>query len=220
MRTHLYQVATQLFRERGFEATTLREIASRAKVSPGLLYRYFPSKRAVVLALHDELSGAFEREVTAMPSGRWRQRFLFALRTSLRVLGPHRETLANLIPLLVSRQEESVLSPATVFSRERVEGAFVAAVKGASDAPGERDACSLGRILYLAHLGLLLWWLLDRSREQRATKLLLGFSEKALVPVALALRLPATRRLLAELDRAAEAALWADETTSVPEGAR
>jgi AcrR family transcriptional regulator len=213
-RRKLYTVATQLFARQGFEATTLRQIADGAGVSPALLYRYFPAKRAVVLAMYDELSRDFAREVAVLPQGRWRARFMVALRASLTVLGPHRETLAGLIPLLVSRSEESVLSSATAFSRERVEGAFVAAVVEASDAPKGDAARALGRILYLAHLGVLLWWLLDRSRGQRATTLLLAFAEKALAPVALALRLPATRRLLAEFDTAAEAALWGDEEAS------
>jgi len=216
MRARLFRVATGLFARQGFEATTLRQIAARAEVSPALLYRYFPSKRAVVLAIHDELSREFARRVEVLPAGRWRTRFLFTLRASLAVLGPHRETLVGLIPLLVSRAEEGVLSSATAFSRERVEGAFVAAVRGASDALKGSDAVALGRVLYLAHLGVLLWWLLDKSRDQRATELLLAFAERLLAPVSLALRLAPTRRLVAELDAAAQAALWGDDPAPEP----
>jgi len=46
-----------LIGERGYDAATLRDVAARAGVSPALLYRYFPNKRSVVLALYDELSG-------------------------------------------------------------------------------------------------------------------------------------------------------------------
>jgi len=210
MRARLYRVATQLFARRGFEATTLRDIAARAEVSPALVYRYFPSKRAIVLALHGELSHDFQREAAALPSGKWRVRFLFALRASLAVLAPHRETLVALIPALVSRHEEGLFSPATAFARERVQGAFVLSVTGASDAPREAEAAALGRLLYLAHLGVLMWWLLDRSRGQRATAALLDLAERALAPVALALKLPATRRLVVELDGAAGRALYGD----------
>src|SRR3954451_22179431 len=55
-RRRLYDLAVRMIASRGYEATTLRDIAKRAGVSPGLLYRYFPSKRAVVLALYDDLS--------------------------------------------------------------------------------------------------------------------------------------------------------------------
>ena len=50
----LFDTAITLMAERGYAATTLRDVASEAGVSPGLLYRYFPSKQSVVLALYDE----------------------------------------------------------------------------------------------------------------------------------------------------------------------
>src|SRR6185369_9902388 len=50
-RKRLYRTAIALIGERGYEATTLRAVAARAGVSPALLYRYFPNKRALVMAL-------------------------------------------------------------------------------------------------------------------------------------------------------------------------
>ena len=43
-RQHIYRVASNLFLEKGYEATTLKDIAEAADVSTGTLYRYFPSK--------------------------------------------------------------------------------------------------------------------------------------------------------------------------------
>ncbi len=43
--------AEQLFAERGFAAATVPDIAARAQVSVGLLYRYFPSKAALAVAI-------------------------------------------------------------------------------------------------------------------------------------------------------------------------
>lgn len=43
-RLHLFQVATKLFNEKGYKATTLSDIAKAADVSTGTLYRYYPSK--------------------------------------------------------------------------------------------------------------------------------------------------------------------------------
>jgi AcrR family transcriptional regulator len=210
MRARLYRIATQLFAQRGFEETTLRDIARRAGVSPALLYRYFPSKRAVVLALYDDLSRDFERAALGMPSGKWRDRFLFAVRASLGALGPHRDSLVALIPLLVGRGEEGLFAPATAFSRERVQAVFAAAVTGATDAPRAADATAVGHLLYLAHLGVLLWWLLDRSPKQRATDRLLAIAARLLAPLALALRLGPMRALMRELDDAANGALFGD----------
>ena len=84
-RDRLYETAIRMISQRGYEATTLREIAKHAHVSVGLLYRYFPSKRAVIIALYDELSADYARQAQAMPAGKWRDRFIFALQTSLDV---------------------------------------------------------------------------------------------------------------------------------------
>src|SRR5262245_42460818 len=81
-REHLVKTAFALFEKKGFEQTTLRDIASRAKVSLGLLYRYYPSKDALVVELYEELSKEFERRAAELPNGMWHDRFLVALRTS------------------------------------------------------------------------------------------------------------------------------------------
>jgi AcrR family transcriptional regulator len=206
-RASLYRTATGLFAEQGFEATTLRQIAERAGVSPALLYRYFPSKRAVVLALYDELSAEFAERTRTLPPGKWSERFLAALETSLAVLGPHRSTLVALVPVLVGG-EENLFAPATAFSRERVQHAFVEAATGASDAPSGVLAPALGRVLYLVHLALVLWWLLDRTPGQGATRALVAVLGRALGPFRMALALPAVRRLVGEFDRVAEQALF------------
>src|SRR6266487_1069374 len=99
-RDRLYATAMRLIAERGYEATTLRDIAKEANVSVGLLYRYFPSKQAVILAFYDELSADFARHAAAMRPGRWRDRFIFALTTSLHVLEAHRVALQALAPVL------------------------------------------------------------------------------------------------------------------------
>jgi AcrR family transcriptional regulator len=209
-RAALFRTAIDLFARQGYEATTLRQIAARAGASPALLYRYFPGKRAVVLALYDELSLEYAGRTRALPAGRWRERFMVALRTSLAVLAPHRSTLVALVPVLVGGREESLFAPATAFSRERVQRAFVEAVTGASDAPRGGLAPALGRVLYLVHLALVLWWLLDRSEDQRATAGLVAVAERALPPFALALRVPLVGSLLCELDAAAQAALYGE----------
>jgi AcrR family transcriptional regulator len=196
----LYGTATRLFAQRGYEATTLREIAKAADVSPALLYRYFPSKRAVVLELYDELSVLFVERAASMPSGKWRDRFAFALKGSLDVLGPHRDTLVALVPVLVGGRDDGLFAPATAFSRERVQAAFVRTVAGAKDAPRGDDAAALGRVLYLLHLGVLLWWLLDRSEGGRSTARLVALIERALPPLSLALRLSSVRGLVRDLD--------------------
>lgn len=209
-RRRLYQTAVQLIGERGYEAATLRDVADRAGVSVGLLYRYFPSKRAVVLALYDELSAEYAARASEMAAGKWRDRFLFALRTSLEVLGPHRDALSALVPILVGDPEEGLFAPSTAFSRLRVQAVFERAVVGAADAPPARVGESLGRLLYLVHLAVILWWLLDLSRQQRATSGLVSLMQRMLPSMALTLRLPPVRGFVSSADELARDAFFGE----------
>src|SRR6266542_40584 len=168
-RDRLYATAMRLIATRGYEATTLRDIAKEASVSVGLLYRYFPSKQAVIVAFYEELSADYARQAASMPPGKWRDRFIFALNTSLHVLQPHRVALRALIPVLVGDPDDGEFAAGTAFSRQRVQRVFEDAVIGSNDAPKPPLAEALGRLLYLVHLAVLLWWLLDKSPKQRAT---------------------------------------------------
>ena len=206
-RRRLYQTAIRLIGERGYEATTLRDVAQAAGVSVGLLYKYFPSKRAVVLTLYDELSGEYASRAAQMHAGKWRSRFGFALRTCLEVLGPYRSTLVALRPVLLGDRDEGLFASGTAFSRRRVEGIFLNAVAGASDAPAAKLADSLGRLLYLLHLAVILWWLFDKSPKQRATDGLVALIESILAPLGVALLLPQVRGFVRSADALVREAL-------------
>ena len=169
-------------------------------MSPALLYRYFRNKRSVVLALYDELSEKFAQQADGMPRGKWRERFIFALELSLRVLGPHRVTLRALAPVMVGDAEEGVFAQNTAFSRKRVQSIFKRRFSGATDAPKEPLAEALGRLLYLLHLGMILWWLLDRSPGQRATKALVALMRQLLPSAALTLKLRPVRGFVQSAD--------------------
>src|SRR5204863_9934879 len=177
-------------------------------VSVGLLYRYFPSKQAVILAFYDELSADFARQAAGMPPGRWRDRFIFALTTSLHVLEPHRVALQALAPVLVGDPDEGVFSERTAFSRQRVQRVFEEAVAASTDAPKPPLAGALGRLLYLVHLAVLLWWLLDKSARQRATGALVALTRQLLPSAALTLRVPPVRRFVISIDELIREALF------------
>lgn len=209
-RQRLYETALDLIATRGWEAATLREVARSAGVSVGLLYRYFPSKHAVLLELYHQLSSEHERQAAEMPRGRWRARVVYALRSHLEILKPHRATLAALLPVLVSTSEEGLFSSQTAPARARAQRVFADAVIGATDAPEPRLAAALARLLYLVHLCVILWWTLDKSPQRRATDELLALLDQALRPFATALRIPAIRRLVLGADALVAAALLDD----------
>jgi len=213
-RDRLYATAIQLIAARGYEATTLRDIATEAGVSVGLLYRYFPSKQAVVIALYDELSSEYARQAAAIPSGSWRDRFVFALNTSLDVLKPHQVALRALTPILVGDPEEGIFSPTTAFSRLRVQQVFEHAIAGSSDAPKQPLAAALGRLLYLVHLAVLLWWLLDKSSNQRATAALVSLIQQLLPSAALTLRVSPVRRFVISVDELVREALFGNPASA------
>jgi AcrR family transcriptional regulator len=209
-RKRLYETAIELIGRKGYEATTLRDVAETAGVSVGLLYKYFPGKRAVVLAFYDELSGEYAARAGQMKPGRWRDRFVFALRTCLEVLGPHRKTLSSLAPVLVADSEEGLFAARTAFSRKRVEQVFQDAVSGAIDAPAAKLAEPLGRLLYMLHLSVILWWLLDKSPKQWATHSLVTLLERILPSFGVALMLPKVRGFVQSADVLVREALFDD----------
>lgn len=49
-RTEILEAAARLFAERGFHATSMRDLCAALGMSPGNLYHWFPSKQAIVAA--------------------------------------------------------------------------------------------------------------------------------------------------------------------------
>jgi AcrR family transcriptional regulator len=66
-RERLTRVAMALFLERGFEATTLDDIAAAADISRRSFFHYFASKEDVVFAWHEEITAALIAAVAARP---------------------------------------------------------------------------------------------------------------------------------------------------------
>src|SRR5215468_12059680 len=57
-RAVILETALELFRERGYEETTMRAIAERAEVSLGNAYYYFKSKEHLIQAFYSRLQDA------------------------------------------------------------------------------------------------------------------------------------------------------------------
>ncbi|GAA4340739.1 TetR family transcriptional regulator KstR2 [Actinomadura luteofluorescens] len=60
-RAHLVRLAAELFAEKGFQATTVRNIADEAGILSGSLYHHFDSKESIV----DEILSGFFTEIMA-----------------------------------------------------------------------------------------------------------------------------------------------------------
>jgi len=82
----------------------------------------------------------------------------------------------------------------------RMKIAPISSIHGSTDAPKPPLAAVLGRLLYLVHLAVLLWWLLDKSPKPRTTASLVALTRQLLPSAALTLRLPPIRRFLMAMD--------------------
>ena len=97
-RERILEAALTLFAEKGFEATTMRDVAERAGASLGLAYRYYVSKEEFALALYSRLAEeSREWAWEGLPEGTIAERFERAMLAKLDQVEPHREPLAALL---------------------------------------------------------------------------------------------------------------------------
>ncbi len=66
-RETIVRCAMELFAERGFDATTIADIAEAADIAPRTFFGYFPSKEAVVFHDFEEMFADFETRLRARP---------------------------------------------------------------------------------------------------------------------------------------------------------
>jgi AcrR family transcriptional regulator len=101
-RAEIQRQALKLFRERGYEATTVAQIAEASEVSESTFFRYFPTKEDVVL--WDELDPLVFEALGAQPAELSPIRALrYAIRDVLtRASAAEREQLRERVELLLS----------------------------------------------------------------------------------------------------------------------
>lgn len=68
-RIRLREAALELYRERGYDATTTAQIAERAGVTERTYFRHFPDKREVLFGGEDELRETLVDAIAGAPQG-------------------------------------------------------------------------------------------------------------------------------------------------------
>ena len=172
-RQRLFDVALGLFRTKGFEATTMRDIATGAGMSLGAAYHYFDGKDAIVAVYYDEV----QQRHAARVRGAVRQlpkladRLKLALNIKLDILGADRPLLGALLRYTGEPTHPlSFLGRGTREIQLRSMAVFADAV---ADEPMPDDVRAISPLLLWAmHMGVLLYFLYDESPGQRRTRVL------------------------------------------------
>lgn len=172
-REHLLECALALFRRRGFEQTTMREIAAEAGLSLGAAYYYFPSKESFVLAYYEwtQVEHAERARAALCGATTLSQRIAAVLQTKIDLLRQDRKVLSALFRTIGDPADAlSVFSKETAEIRKQSMGLFDEAL-GEEALPAEVRELVV-RLLWLTHLGLILYFLHDRSPRQIKTQAL------------------------------------------------
>jgi AcrR family transcriptional regulator len=172
-RENILTHALKLFREKGFEQTTMRDIAKAAGLSLGASYYYFRTKEAIVMAYYDRVQA--EHTALAIPAMQkakdFRARLGIAMHTKLDIIKDDKRLLVALFRYGGDPEHPlSWFGPATKRQRELAMEIFEAAI---GDAQLPKDVRQLApRLLWTAHMGMILYFLNDRSAGQKKTRAL------------------------------------------------
>jgi AcrR family transcriptional regulator len=171
-RARIVEAASRLFEERGYERTTMRAVAAEAGVSLGSAYYYFESKEQLVQGFYDRIQVLHREETHRRLAGRsaFADRLMVAVEAFVEVARPFHPFAGRLFA--VASEPTSPLSPFSVESaaaREASIALFGDVVRGGDVKADARLLTELPELLWLAHMGVVLFWVHDRSEGQRRT---------------------------------------------------
>jgi AcrR family transcriptional regulator len=177
----ILESALKLFTTRGYEATTMRDIAEAAECSPGLTYRYFEHKEELVIAVYEHLAAESLIYAAQLPAGTIADRYHALMRHKMQQVQPYRAAFAAMFGTLMRPDvEATVWVNRSSEGRDKMLEAFGHVTAGATDKLKEPLAGSMTTLLYGFHLLMILFWLYDRTPENRATTYMLDFMREAL----------------------------------------
>jgi len=201
-RSAIVDTALELFRSRGYEATTMRAIAERAGVSTGNAYYYFSSKEELIQefyarshAEHLAASRAVldhERDLTARLRG--------TLRALIDVQAPYHAFAATFYKH--AAEPSSPLSPFSSRSsptREAAIALYREVIDGSNARVGADLADRLPELLWLASMGIILYWVHDTSPGCARTYRLIDAAVPVIGRLVAASRIPVLRATLRDV---------------------
>lgn len=172
-RALILETAMELFLERGYEETTMRAIAERAGVALGSAYYYFRSKEQLIQAFYSRThqEHVAQAEHVLRTERTLRGRLLGVMEAKLRTIEPYHRFSGVLFR--TAADPESPLNPFSTESlpaRLEATEVFAEVVRGAEDRrlPADLEA-ELPDLLWMYHMGIVLFWIHDRSPGRART---------------------------------------------------
>jgi AcrR family transcriptional regulator len=183
-KANILGTALRLFRERGFEETTMRAIADEAGVSLGSAYYYFKSKDELVhhfyALLQTQALAACEGVLSVEKT--LRARLVGVIRAQLAVTLPYQEIFASLFRIAADpRNELNPFHEKTATVRNSCIARFEQVLEGADKKVPADLRGELPYLFWLYHLGIVLFWIYDRSPGCVRTFRLLELSSELIV---------------------------------------
>ncbi|MCW2692035.1 MAG: transcriptional regulator, TetR family [Mycobacterium sp.] len=151
------RVALELFARRGYEATTMEDVAAAVGVGRSTLFRYFPSKGAIVWAGRRETEEAVSGALAAVPAAaNWRVALPDALASGLCFPGDDEEALRLRLRLIGSVPELQAGLAAAAGPAVADIAQFIAVRMGLD--VGDLIPYTLARSVLATVLAALVWW--------------------------------------------------------------
>ncbi|HKN92562.1 MAG TPA: TetR family transcriptional regulator [Acidimicrobiia bacterium] len=198
-RSAIIDAALRLFRERGYDATTMRAIAAEAGVSVGNAYYYFESKEQLVQGFYDRAQ--VDHAAAARPvldaEVDLAARIVGVGEAWLQVMEPYRPFAGKFF-----KNAAEPTSPLSPFSAESTPARAAAIalweeVLAGSDARiPKRIRAELPELLWLYFMGIVLFWVHDPTADVSATRRVLHRTAPLVVRAIALTRLPVMRTLL------------------------
>jgi AcrR family transcriptional regulator len=195
-------VALRMFREIGFEKTTMRAIATEAGVSVGNAYYYFASKDELVQELYVQVQAEHAAKAAKALEGvkDLSGRLKATLHTGLDVMEPYHRFGAEFIATAIRPTSPvNPFSGESTAARDASLAIFRNVVEGASPSVPRKFRAELPELLWLGYMGVALFWVYDTSEDRRRTrKLVDGIAPLIARGLSLA-RIPGVNKVLGDV---------------------
>jgi AcrR family transcriptional regulator len=197
-RAQILAAALGLFRESGYDGTTMRAVARAADVSLGNAYYYFASKEHLIQGFYDQIQvdhAEAAASALATETG-FSARLRAVLETWVDVAAPYHEFAGAFFKNAAEpRSPLSPFSAESTAAREASIALYRRVVEGSDVKVSPALRAQLPELLWLLQMGVVLFWVHDDSPAQRRTRDLVANAVPLVDRLARLTRLPVARGL-------------------------